>query len=223
MLFKDRSLNIAIIISASWHFVGMLCITPVLVSGILKPYSTTISFLGSILERVVAVPEKPLDLDRDYFMEHIQDMAHNGLDIVGLNQPEVIVKPVYPLLDKDEFVSHRYIGKKYTPELHLEKRYKRSIEFGNILVAGAAKNRMVLYQPDLPKVIVLNSHFNFGQQVIVRFRISRDGFVENLECALSSGMPEIDEAAMRYVRKWQFVPEGQKVEASIGMVRLVFD
>jgi TonB family protein len=202
----------------------MVCVTPVLFSGAIKANSTTISFLGSILERVVAVPEKSVqDLDATYFIKYIEDIATKGLDIVELKHPESIIKPPYSDLNKGEFLSYGYNKEKSTPALHLENKYKRNIEVGNISVAGAAKNRMLLYQPDLPKLIFLNPGFNFGNEVIIKFRISKDGFVENLECIISSGVPDIDEAAVRYLRRWQFVPEEESDSVGEGMVRLVFN
>ena len=60
ILFKDRGLNIAILVSVLWHFLLIISVNPVFKTGHIMERDTSISFLGSILERVVLGEEKPL-------------------------------------------------------------------------------------------------------------------------------------------------------------------
>ena len=51
-LFKDRVLNIAILVSALWHFVFIFSIKPVLPTGHILEHNTSIAFLGDILDSI---------------------------------------------------------------------------------------------------------------------------------------------------------------------------
>lgn len=206
MLLKDRNLKIAILVSASWHFAFIIFITPVILSGNIKKNSTAISFIGSILERVAAVPERPLSLDKNYFIRHIESTAAAGLNKVTLTQPKIISDPIDTQQDKGEFVSYEYKKNSSVFALHTEKKYKHIVEFSDVVVGGDAKNRIVLFNPYLPRVVALDSNFGLDYRVIVGFKISRHGFVERPECIMSSGSPEVDQLALRYIRKLQFMP-----------------
>ncbi|NQV04232.1 MAG: energy transducer TonB [Candidatus Omnitrophica bacterium] len=222
-LFKDRNLNIAIVISASCHLIGMLSIAPVIVSGNMKGTHGTVSFLGSILERIIAVPENSLTLEEDYFIQKLERIATANSEKVSLVSPDVGSKSRASQPDKGRFASNKDKGSAPFFGLRQSKRERPRIEFSDVFIAGEAKNRMLLYKPDLPKVIVLDSDFSLDHEVVVRFRIHQYGFIENPECLMSSGSPEIDRAAIRYIRKWQFVPLDRKRDGlQEGMVRLRF-
>ena len=223
-LFKDRNLNIAIVISASCHIIGMLSISPVIISGNMKDTHGTVSFLGSILERVIAVPENSLTLEDDYFIQNLERIAIAKSEKISLVSPDVGSKSIASQPDKGRFASNKDKGSVPFFGLRQSKRERPRIEFSNVFIAGEAKDRMLLYKPDLPRVIVLDSDFSFDHEVVVRFRIHQYGFIENPECLTSSGSPEVDRAAIRYIRKWQFVPLDRKTDTlQEGMVRLRFN
>ena len=207
MLFRDRDLNIAILVSVIWHFIWILLVTPVLMNGNAKMNATNISFLGSILENIVTIPEKPMELDKTSFMEKIERIKDMISGELNLGQPEAISKYNTAASDKEEFISS---AKKDGPSIldlwRKKSRGRQAIEFKDVLIAGEARNRMVLYKPELPKSAIMLSDFESGYNVVVGFRISRHGFVENPECIVSSGSSEIDELSLRYIRRWQFVP-----------------
>lgn len=206
-MLEDRNLKIAILISASWHFAFMIFVSPVIVSGNIRKNATAISFLGSILERVAVVPERPLNLDRSYFMQHIENTAADTVNKPDLVQPKMIPKSVDTEPDKEEFVFYENKKEPSASDLHSEKKYKHIIEFSDVMVGGDAKNRMILFNPDLPRVVIFYSDFDFNYRVTVRFKISEHGFVKAPECVISSGLPEVDQVALRYIRKWQFMPD----------------
>ena len=95
-----------------------------------------------------------------------------------------------------------------------------SIIFSNFFIKGQARDRIIIYKPDLDKVTVLPSDFNSGFSANIKFRISKDGFVKYAECTTSSGNSEIDQLAIRYVRRWQFVPNLEDDQE--GIVRVSF-
>ena len=222
-LFKDRNLNIAIVISASCHLIGMLSIAPVIVSGNMENTHGTVSFLGSILERVIAVPENSLTLEEDYFIQNLERIAISNPEKISLVSPDVGSKSTAAQPDKGRFTSNNNKGSVPFFGLRQSKRERPRAEFFDVFIAGEAKDRMLLYKPDLPKVIVLDSDFSLDHEVVVRFRIHQHGFIENPECLMSSGSPEVDRAAIRYIRKWQFVPLDSKRDGlQEGMARLRF-
>ncbi len=214
-LFKDRNLNIAILISTSWHLFWMFSVSPVLVRGDISKNSTDISFLGSILEKVIIVSDRPFSLEkkRDIAPEEVILASH-----------EDISKVVEDTSDKDERVFFKDERKASASKLHYKKKPKSRIKFKGLLVSGAARNRRLLYRPDLSVNRILPAEFSSDSSVTVMFKISRHGFVETPECLVSSGSSEVDQMALRYVRKWQFAPLDEPIEGyQEGMVRVVFD
>ena len=241
MLFKDHNLNIAILLSTSWHLICIFLITPVLASGNIKENSTTVSFLGSILQKVAAVPERPFNLDRVSLMQKIERARDVGLGQPSLAWPETIlavpseardlrdpssIRKNTPRgqLDKEKFMPfgdrHRTIASK----IHYKKRKRPKVRFKDVVIDGEARDRIVLYKPDLSKLSVFPSSFSSNSNASIRFKISRHGFVEMPECAVSSGSSEVDQMAIRYIRRWQFVPHGEGLEGGQeGLVWVKFE
>jgi len=190
-------------------------VSPVLTSGGVKENSTEICFLGSILEKVGTVPDRSFSLQKD------SDIAPSP---VSLTSPQGLLKSVSSISDKDSTVFFENESKKSGFSLYYKKKPKIKIRFKGLLVSGSAKHRKLLYKPDLPMEQILPTEFNSDLSVTVRFKISRHGFVESPDCLRSSGSSEVDQMALRYVRKWQFAPIGESQGISQeGMVRLVFD
>ena len=221
-LFKDRSLNIAMLVSMSWHLICIFLVAPILISGHIRDNSATVSFLGSILERVAPVPDKPFSLDKLYLMQKIERMSiHSGE--FTLPSPEPIPKVFSAKPDKAKVI---FSGDRYKQEsfkMHYKKKQPLRIKFKNVLVSGEARNRELLYKPDLSNISIFPSCFSSDYNVDLRFKVSRDGFIESPECIVSSGSPEIDQMAVRYIRRWQFVPQDEGLkETQEGIVRVDF-
>lgn len=225
-LLKDRNLNIAIVISAFWHLVCMVSIYPILATTNFRENSTTISFLGSILQKVIAIPEKTLGFNK--FASIQSDIEKNRaipLKDLDLMPPEKIEWGDTIRAEKEKFILPKGKNKEGILARHYRNKENLRFYFKDILVSGEAKNRMLLYRPDLYNVSIFHSGFDSDSiyNVIVRFNVSRHGFVERPECIVSSGSPEIDRLAIRYVRKWQFVPYyGGDKEGQEGIVRFTF-
>jgi len=193
----------------------MFSISPVLASGGIRKNSTDISFLGSILEKVITAPDKSFGLEKE------RDIASEGVSLIS---PQGISKSTGDVSDRDGFGFFEGEGKKSAFKLHYKKKARPRIKFKGLLVSGAARNRKLLYKPELPVKHILPTEFESDSSVTVKFKISRHGFVEGPECITSSGSSEIDQMALRYIRKWQFAPvEDVSEPAQEGMVRVVFD
>lgn len=211
-LFKDRNLNIAILISASWHLLFMFAVTPVLISGNIKKNTTGISFLGSILEKVAVVPEKSFNLDKASFMHKLKQVGEIKSEPANstLTPPEISGKVSGTELEKEIFMFSAEKG--VVVNVYFKKKDKPLIDLKNSILTGEARNRLLLYRPELSKASTFPSDFNSDYTVGIKFNISEHGFVERPECILSSGSLVVDQAAIRYVRRWQFYPYDEEAD-----------
>lgn len=208
MLFKDRTLNLAILISASWHLLCIVGFTPELTPRHIRQNHTNIAFLGAILERVSPASDKPFVLDN-------VSLLHKMDDSRVIESKDLSVVKLYDVLDfvnsqpkKEEFLPSFYTQVPLVPITQHKKEISR-VKFSDFLVKGQAKDRVIIYKPGLDKPFILPSDFSSDYSVDVKFRISKYGFVKDAECVISSGSSEIDRLAIRYLRGWQFVPSSE--------------
>ena len=223
-LFKDRNLNIALLVSVSWHLAFMFTVVPVFVSGDFKENSTAISFLGSILERVTVIPERPLTQGRGSFMRKLKHGNAADSKAVGDNLvlPEIEGKASGFTAEKESFVF--FMEKTAMISSYSREKGTLLAGFKNSILSGEARNRLVLYRPSLPSPYELPSDFNSDYSIGIKFHISREGFVERPELVFSSGSFVIDRAAVRYIRQWQFYPYyGEDASGQGSVIRLNFN
>ena len=208
-LFKDRTLNIAILISIAWHLAFMFSFSPVINTGRIIEHKASISFLGGILGSIVAGNERFSMPDYVSLRGRMGEPGPAEEGFINAKQ------------DKKEFTAEPlYNQALFDPNLYHRKEVPR-IKFSDFFIKGDARDRIIIYKPDLDKVIILPSDFNSDFSAGIRFRVSKDGFVQYAECAASSGFPEIDQAAIRYVREWQFAPAAKGGQE--GTARINFD
>jgi len=187
--------------------VFIFSIKPVLPIGRILEHNTSIAFLGGILERVSPGNEHIAakgNVSLEYKIDNIQ-ASQTGFIDKHLEKEEF----AYSLEDRGSLNLNAY-----------HKIEIARVSFSDFFIKGQAKDRPVIYKPDLDRIVTLPSDFNSGFRASIRFKISKQGFVNYAECAVSSGFPEIDRIAMRYVKEWQFVPgieDGQE-----GIVRVSF-
>jgi TonB family protein len=207
ILLRDRNLNIAILISLCWHFCCMFLFNPTLPAGNAREYRTSISFLGGILGNVIAGNGKPLT-PANVLVEHKMskfEPVETGLINIQPEKKDLLYSSdSRALLDSNAY----------------RKKENTRVNFSDFFIKGEAKDRIVIYKPDLDEVNVLPSDFSSDFSSNIKFRISKDGFVKYAECVISSGFPEMDQAAIRYIRKWQFVPNAEDNQE--GIVRVSF-
>ncbi len=232
ILFKDRNLNIAILISALWHFVFIFSIKPVLPTGHILEHRTSIAFLGDILESVGSYIN-PDSYNMGKFSTIISPYSSGSAEnlLKSLPEGQIFLENKMDKLEhsvsgfiniqpeKEEFLYS--IGDSSSLKLNIyRKKEVARVNFSDFFIKGDARGRVIIYKPDLDKVTILPSDFNSDFSANIKFRISKDGFVKYAECITSSGFSEIDHAAMRYVRKWQFVPATEDDQE--GVVRVSF-
>lgn len=220
ILFKDRVLIIAILVSTLWHFLFIFSVKPVLPVGYILEHNTSIAFLGGILESVgsfVNEDSSPTKVGMESSKNKSQQafLLGNEMDKSWPGIPCFInIQP-----DKKEF--------SYSPDdrsflkLNVYRRKEASrVNFSDFFIRGPARDRVIIYKPDLDKIAMLPSDFNSDFSASIKFRISKGGFVKYVECIASSGFSEIDQLAMRHVRTWQFVPADEDNQE--GVVRVSF-
>ncbi|MBU1912091.1 MAG: energy transducer TonB [Candidatus Omnitrophica bacterium] len=207
-LFRNRALNSAILISVLWHFLLIVSVNPVFKTGDIIKHDTSISFLGSILERIMPGEEKPL-------------MSRSSPKEIKIDKIEIVDAGfINREPEKIDFFYYSDTNNFFNLNAYHKKEAAR-VNFPDFFIKGEAKDRMIIYKPDLDKVTVLPSDFNSDYSATIKFKISSEGFVKYAECIISSGFSEIDQLAIRYVKKWQFVPSPDEDDQE-GVVRVSF-
>ncbi len=222
VFFKDRNLNIAILISVLWHFFCIVSFNPVISTGNIREHRTSIAFLGDILESVISGNEKPFTpasvsmerrigklepVEAGFIHSPATTEANGGLSIPP--KKSYTLTQVGYINTRPEKKDFSYSLADNRGSLKLDAYRKKEIarvNFSDFFIKGDAKDRIIMYKPDLDKVAMLPSDFSSDFSASIGFRISKDGFIKYAECVASSGFHEIDKAAIRYVGKWQFVP-----------------
>jgi len=199
-------------------------ISPTLLSGGVKENYTSVSFLGSILERISAVPEKPFTLDRVFLIQKIKRLREVPSRELNLTPPQGLLRVQNPQPEKEKFLFYENKLNAMVLKTDYKRKRRPRIRSEHAVLTGEAKNRILLYKPRLYMMSIFPFYFSSDYNATVRFRISKHGFVERPECMVSSGSSSIDRLAVKYVRSWQFVPSGEEVEREQeGVVRVDFD
>ncbi len=75
-------------------------------------------------------------------------------------------------------------------------------------IEGALKERGVLFKPDLLEYLnTQGEDIPDRIRMVFRFRVSKEGIVEQVDPILSSGNTELDLYGMRFLRQWKFIPD----------------
>lgn len=213
IIFRDRYFNLALAASLGGHIIFILLFSPFVKSGDVKLYDTSISFLGSVLDRACFSNERHVVWDRFH-----PDSEQNREDRLGME--------LFPLQKCDaDFSNSQPIKEKIILESQVKEdilkisniRKDLQLNLSNILIKGPGRNRLIVYKPELPRALIFPSEFSSSYTANIKFKISKYGFVERPEFVVSSGSCEIDKAALRHIRKWQFAPS---VEGQEGVVRI---
>lgn len=233
-LFKDKAFIAAIFISISWHFLSLFLFNPTFSVGGVREYRTSISFLGDILESVAPEGEKPftpnnvsmghridkIEPSEAGFMHSPVTETNGGLNISSKEPGTLAWVGSKNIQSEKQDFSYSLDNRGLLKSSAYHKKETTRVDFSDFFIKGDAKDRIIMYKPDLDKIVTLPSDFNSDFNVSIKFRISKEGFIKYAECVTSSGFSEIDQQAIRYVRKWQFVPASEDDQE--GVVRVSF-
>ncbi len=202
MFFRDRALNLAILISAIWHLFFFCAITPIFITPGFKSYGRIlVSYLGAVLSGVS--PE-----NQGFKKNFDMDTKSGGFVEINLSRPQVDSKPIDFEREDDVIYGKRFVEFKKVPSkghsLNDSDEIPKTPQLA--IVEGEAKKRELLYKPLLPTYARLLSAEEMQYEVRLRFFISYNGEVLNVEKVISSGSAMIDEIAYNYVKGLKFIP-----------------
>ena len=161
-LFKDRALIAAIFISIFWHFLCIFLFNPTLSTGNIREYKTSIAFLGDILGNVISGNENPFT-PSGVSPERIMDKT-DPVEAGFINTHQEKKDFSYSLADNRGSLN---LG------AYRKKEITR-VNFSDFFIKGDAKDRIIMYKPDLDNVAMLPSDFNSDFSASIGFKISKD-------------------------------------------------
>lgn len=221
-MFRDKAFNLSILFSSIWHlcwisFIG-ITITPDIQPG---NFHQEVSFLGPILEKtafdLMVEGAKPR-AETLYAKSTLSD-AKSTL-FVG----DVYLKPKGPqrkilkefifddLRERFSFSLRDYIKDTKEIPLYLAEEimvsYKAQPErkLATTLVEGPAREREIIFKP-LSLTVPPGLYGDREEHIVkLKFFVSNNGVVHDVEPVISSGYLEIDLQATKFLKRWRFSP-----------------
>lgn len=217
-MFRDKTFNLAFLISLSWHLFCMFCITIVILPAnfpIAK--ASSVSFLGPILEKTAfelmlerKIPTRrtsyrePMYFDGTFLTKDEKGIDKLKFDNYFLTGKREEIKPNA----KDLFGDFKFTPSFSQGTLNKPSAKGPRLEGGGdgLFIEGPLAKREILFKPELP---VLAKRIEPGQESFVvelKFKVSSKGSVDEVLLLASSGYPDVDMAAIGYIKGFQFSP-----------------
>ena len=210
----SRALTIALVISLGVHIFAMSMVTIVTPEGRgrMKPY-TRVDFLGPILKKTAF----------DIMLENVKPVFTTTYQVTGIVPQSGYLKVVVPKRkatlpempkyferNMDSSIEGFLTGDKIVPDLDFgfstftEESWKEG--------ASTSIMREVIYKPEAPLIMsgVYGDKDVF--RVKVKVLISPSGNVKKTESVTTTGYPQLDITAFKFVKGWIFEPK----EGAIG-------
>lgn len=232
MQFKIN-FNRALIISFLWHLLCFFMVTIIIVPvGIMQKRLSGIYFLGSLLDKRSFKHEfKDLDTfsttrQKGRVKLSLDDQQVVLIKRVGFNgERELFLESSSEIMGIDSIIG----TEKLFPDM-VEKEHVYSVSDSSLSeISGKAKSRLVLFKPPFPDYKAAASthqkdNMPISYNVRLRLVITKDGTVKAADTLQTSGYPDIDLIAARYVKKWKFIPlkPNQLQEDQEGIVQIEF-
>jgi len=202
MLLKIN-FNRALIISFLWHLFCIFAVTIIIVPvGVKARRLSDVSFLGSILDKESF--KRELGVSPSHGHRFDNEMFQLQKESLPEKSSRIKIEKDY-FLDKDSGrESADYI-------IGMEKAHPKVIDEASYReYAEQAVSRTILFKPPIPDYKAALSETQEGDlstsyRVRVKVFISPDGTVKKADTLQTSGSPEIDLIATRYVKKWKFI------------------
>lgn len=238
-MFKDKSFNLAFLVSLSWHLFLMLFVTIVILPANFKMAKTsTVSFLGPLLEKTAfeLMLEQKIPTRQVLFTQPMYPktnlLSYNEKGLNGLKFDTVFSTPK---TEDIEINTRELFGDfKFTPSFQQagldigRERTKQDLftqrEQENFFIEGPLANREILFKPELPAIPKRVEEGQDSFVVELKFELLPDGRVGDVCLLASSGYPDIDLIAINYVTGFKFSPldsgAGLKEKSVRGKIRL---
>ena len=216
-MFNNRSLNIALAISFTWHVFCMSAFNIVVLPGKYAARDlTSVSFLGPILGNTaldIILANKPVAVTTIYRRErryrHVVEMREERFlgdkakKHISDYAEKSISKALNTLFRKDKEV----------PSIAKADVQKKIYPKTGDRIEGAVAEREVIYKPKRPEVpwwITTNEPFNLE----LEFFVSGQGEVKEVIPVISSGNADVDLLGIRYLKGWRFAPLAKGQDAA---------
>ncbi len=235
-MFRNKEFNLSILFSSVWHLFW-ICVIGIVVTPSVQTSDIyqEVSFLGPILEKTAF----------DIMIEEVTPKAETLYARSAVFTDKVYLKPEGPerkilkkftsgsIRDRFAFSLHGYVkDAKEVPVYFSEDIRMIYAEPGKFRktglsqrVEGPAGEREIIFKPkDLTIPRRLYSDVN-EHLVKLKFFVSGNGIVYDVNPVISSGYPEVDLQAIRFVKRWRFSPLSklEKDESAWGVVALKVD
>jgi len=226
-MFRDRAFNISILFSTAWHLFWM-CAICVVVTPTVHPRDVyqEVTFLGPILEKTAfdlmvdnVAPQGETLYARSTLFMHSVYLKPKGPErkVLGEFSPDILVNR-FSVISRGYMKNDKEIPTYVLDRINILYRDK-SDSLLEIPAEGPAGNREVIFKPK--QATVPKGLYSNADEYVVRlkFFISDNGIVYDLEPVISSGYPEIDLLAVKYLKGWRFsLPHPQEEKNIWGIV-----
>jgi hypothetical protein len=206
-----RGLGIALLVSLTIHIFGMSAVTIITPEDLRRsgPY-TRVDFLGPILKKTAfdIMLENAEPLMSTTYQYSPLDAHDSYLDVViTKRKPAVPEFPDRLESDMDAFVIGYLTGAKTVPGIKLDFAGKSPVFRGwSGMDKASPRTRAVVYKPEAP--LIMRSRYGDETSFKVRLKvlIGKDGDVKRVEPLTTTGYPDLDMTASKFVKGWIFEP-----------------
>lgn len=229
----------ALLVSVVLHLFSIYSVRIYVKPAVLnKGASSTISFLGSILEEgPVPAARAPGKAVSDAAIGRMRSLALSESLAAEKTRTGSEEKPVFTAdfdmlkeIKSKVTAEEEVTGAKQMPQTPADK-IKVSYKAYPSQIKGPVRFREIIYKPELPTYLRWDEELgvdldrlgdSFGMEL--KFWVSPEGKVGLVERVSSSGHPTVDLVGIRYLKGWQFAPltAGSSKEEQWGTVTLNF-
>ncbi|MFH1848273.1 MAG: energy transducer TonB [Candidatus Omnitrophota bacterium] len=227
-MFRDKEFSAALLVSILFHAFCMFAVTVVVMPTSFPIAKTsTISFLGPLFEKTAfelmlddANPIFRADYPRLPVASGALKMTHGSSSMAG---PLSVYTPRLKERGFKQKIRDMLGGFKLVPEYVPKSVGREDRAEGDrpFRIEGSASGREILFVPDAPDVNKRTDQAIRIFSVELKFSVDPSGKVESAEPIASSGYPDVDLAAIRYLKGFQFAPSEPKEDGAIsGRIKL---
>lgn len=225
---RKSEFKISLMISIAFHLVCLFGITVVILPKSLPVAKTsTIAFLGPLFEKTafdLMVEQANSLLETDYTTPPLEGGFSGIAEEVILDKMEYtsfdIIKKVGVNRSR---IRNVLLGHKMIPEYGFadEGELWQSDEKEDFFISGPAGNLEIISKPDCPQIQISDTEVEYGPYLVeLDFVVNSMGGVSEIVPRISSGYPEIDIIAIRYLKKFQFAIPDTKKKSFRGNIRI---
>jgi len=212
-MFKDRAFNLSILFSFAWHLFW-ICAIGIIITPTVQPSDIypEVDFLGPILEKTA------FDLMAEEATPQVEilyaksSMLIEGIYLKPKGPNRKVLKEFAPQRETNKFmlILQRYLkGSKEIPVYlteEIDMLYTEKDVEVTPLVEGPAQNREIIFKPE-PLTVPRGLYSDAEDYVIkLKFYVSNNGIVRDVEPVASSGYPQLDLEGIRFLKAWRFSP-----------------